>query len=69
MRQKNWRFVMAGGLLLVLAVGFFLVMMGMAAKSTDPRGMMETVGQVSGVCVGITVVLILAGLIGRKAQT
>ena len=68
MRQKNWRFVMAGTLLLVLAIGFFLVMMGMAPKSTDPRGMMETVGQVSGVCAGISVVLILAGLIGRRVQ-
>ena len=68
MRQKNWRFVMAGGLLIVLAVGFFLVMMGMAPKSNDPQGMMRTVGQVAGVCIGISVVLIIAGLIGRKTQ-
>ena len=60
---------MAGALLLVLAIGFFLLMMSMAPKSTDPRGMMETVGQVSGVYAGISVVLILAGLIGRRVQT
>ena len=68
MRQKNWRLVVVGGVLIVLAVGFFIVMMGMAAKSTDPKGLMQTVGQVSGVVGGISIVMIIAGLIGRKVQ-
>lgn len=66
MRQKNWRFVFAGGLLAVLAVGFFLFMLSMAHQSSDPKTMLQTVGEVSGTCLGIGAVLIIAGLIGKK---
>lgn len=68
MRQKNWRLVVVGAVLIVLAVGFFIVMMSMAAKSTDPKGLLQTAGQVSGVVGGISIVMIIAGLIGRKVQ-
>jgi hypothetical protein len=67
MRRRNWRLVIAGLVLAVLAAGFFLYMMGMAAKSTDPVEMMKTVGQVSGGVGALGLVLAVFGLIGRKA--
>jgi len=69
MRQKNWRVVITGAVLLVLAIGFFLFMMMMAPESTDPKALMETVGQVSGVVGGIAIVMMIFGLIGKKTQT
>ena len=68
MRKRNWRLIITGLLMIVLAAGFFIFMMGMAPKSNDPKAMLETVGQVSGVVGGIAVVMILFGLIGRKAN-
>jgi hypothetical protein len=68
-RQKNWRVVGAGALLLVLAVGFFVVMMGMAARSNDPAGLMQTVGEVTGVGGGISAMMIALGMIGRRVET
>ncbi len=68
MRQKNMRVVITGAVLLVLAAAFFLFMMTMAPKSNDPRALMETVGQVSGVVGGIAIVMMIFGLIGKKTQ-
>jgi hypothetical protein len=68
MRQRNWRLIIVGLVLIVLAAGFFVFMIGMAPKSNDPKTMLETVGQVSGAVVGISVVMILFGLIGRKTN-
>lgn len=67
MRQKNWRLVLAGAFLIVVAVGFFLIMLTMVPRSNDPAAMMQTVGQVSGAATGLAIVLILFGLIGKKA--
>jgi hypothetical protein len=67
MRQKNWRLVIVGGVLIVLAAGFFLYMMGMAPRSNDPQSLMQTVGMVSGGVGGIAVVMMIFGLIGKKA--
>ena len=67
MRQKNWRLVIVGGVLVVLAAGFFLTMMGMASKSNDPQSLMQTVGMVSGGVGGIAIVMMIFGLIGKKA--
>ena len=66
MRRKNMRIVAVGAVLIVLAVGFYLFMLSMAAKSTDPKALMETVGTVSGVVIGISVAMIVVGLIGKK---
>jgi TRAP-type mannitol/chloroaromatic compound transport system permease large subunit len=66
MRQVNRRFVVTGAVL-IAAIGFFVYMMGMAPRSNDPKALMETVGQVSGVVAGISVAMIIFGLIGRKA--
>jgi hypothetical protein len=66
MRRKNWRLVIVGCVLIVLAVGFYFYMLSMAPRSTDPKTLMQTVGQVSGVVCGISIAMILVGLIGKK---
>ena len=48
---------------------FFLAMMGMIPRSNDPAALMSTVGQVSGVVGGISIAMIIVGLIGKKAPT
>ena len=66
MRRINWRFIIAGFVLILLALGFYFFILSVASTSTDPAVLMQTVGTVSGVAVGISVVLILLGLIGKK---
>jgi hypothetical protein len=66
MRQVNRRFVVTGAVLIAAAIGFFVYMMGMAPRSNDPKALMETVGQVSGVAGAIGIVLIVLGLRGKK---
>jgi len=66
MRQKNWRVVLVGLVLVVLAIGFYIVMLSMAPKSTDPAALMRTVGTVSGAVGGLALVMIAVGLIGKK---
>jgi len=67
MRRKNWRLVIVGLVLIALAVGFFFFMLSTAPKSNDPAALMQTVGTVSGAVSGLSLVLIIIGLIGRKA--
>ncbi len=68
MRQRNWRMVIFGLVLIVLAVGFFFFMgTTLAARATDPTEFMRLVGQTSGTVVGVSVVMILFGLIGKKS--
>jgi hypothetical protein len=66
MRERNWRLIAVGAVLLVLAVLFFLSMRDMTLWSNDPVALMRTVGEVSGVVGGISLVMIVFGLIGRK---
>lgn len=66
MRQRNWRLIAVGTVLLVLAVLFFLSMRDMTAWSNDPVALMRAVGEVSGGVGGISLVMIVFGLIGRK---
>lgn len=67
MRRRNWRVVLAGFVLILLALGFYFFMLSVASSSTDPAALMQTVGSVSGAAVGISIVMILLGLIGKKA--
>ena len=67
MRRRNWRVVGTGIFLIVLALGFFFFMSTVASQSTDSVEFMRTVGSVSGTAVGISVVMILFGLIGKRA--
>jgi len=66
MRRKNWRIVIVGAALVVIAIGFFLFMLSIASKSNDPAALMQTVGTVAGVVVGIAIAMIIIGLIGKK---
>ena len=66
MRKKNWRLIAVGIVLLVLAVLFFFNMRDMTPWSNDPVALMRTVGEVSGAVGGISLVMIVFGLIGRK---
>jgi hypothetical protein len=68
MRRKNWRVLIVGIVLLVLAVLFFLYMLSIASRSNDPVGLMQTVGQVSGVVGGIGTVMAIFGFIGKNDQ-
>jgi len=60
--------IIGGAMFLILAVGFFLFMSSIASTSTDPVELMRTVGSVSGTVGGISAVLILFGLIGKKVS-
>jgi len=66
MRRKNWRVVIVGFILIVLALGFYFFMQSIAPTSTDPAALMQTVGTVAGAAVGISLVMIVLGLIGKK---
>ena len=66
MRRKNWRIVIVGLVLIVIALVFFFVMMTVASKSNDPVALTQTVGTVAGVVGGISLVMIIIGLIGKK---
>jgi hypothetical protein len=67
MRQPNKRVALTGAVLVAAAIGFFLYFTSIASKSNDPKSLMETVGQVSGVAGAIGVVMIVLGLRGKKA--
>ena len=49
-----------------MALGFYFFMLSIAPTSNDPAALMQTVGTVSGVAVGISLVMIIIGLIGKK---
>ena len=67
MRRKNWRLIIVGFVLIAIAIGFYFFMLTIASTSTDPAALMQTVGTVSGVVAGLSLVMIIIGLIGRKA--
>ena len=67
MRRKNLRMVITGFVLIVLALAFFLYMKSIASTSNDPVALMKTVGTVAGVVSGISFVLIIIGLFGKRA--
>ena len=64
---KNRRIVIVGSVLFVIAIAFFFFMLSIASKSTDPVALMQTVGAVSGVVSGLSLAMIIFGLIGKKA--
>jgi len=67
MQQRNPRLIAVGSALLILAIAFFLFMLSIASKSTDPAELMRTVGTVSGVVGGLAIAMIVGGRIGKKA--
>ena len=68
MRRTNWRLVMTGVVMILLAFGFFIFMAGMTGRSNDPAALMQTVGSVSGVVGGLGAVMAIVGLIGKRRQ-
>ena len=66
MRRRNWRVILTGFVLIILALGFYLFMLTVASQSTDPVALMQTVGTVSGVLAGISIAMIIIGLVGKK---
>jgi hypothetical protein len=66
MRKKNLRFIFTGVLFIALAVGFYFFMLTVAPQSTDPVEMMRLVGTTSGVVIGVSLALLIAGIIGKK---
>ena len=67
MRKVNWRLVIVGLALIVLAIGFFAGMGSMAGRSNDAASMMQTVGTVSGVVGALGAVMALFGFIGKRS--
>jgi hypothetical protein len=66
MRRRNWRVILTGFVLIVLALGFYLFILTVASQSTDPVEFMQTMGTVSGVLAGISIAMIIMGLVGKK---
>jgi nitrate reductase gamma subunit len=66
MRRKKWRIVIVGHVLIVIALVFFFFMLSIASKSNDPVALMQTVGTVAGAVGGISLVMIIIGLIGNR---
>jgi hypothetical protein len=66
MKATNWRFVIVGGVMIALAIGFFIVMLSMASQSTDPKALMSTVGSVSGVVIALGITFGVLGFMGKK---
>jgi hypothetical protein len=62
--RDTWRMPV----LVVLAAAFFLVLAAISPKSNDPAALMETVGPVSGVLVGLGFVMMIFGLIGKRQR-
>ena len=66
MRRKNWRIVIVGLVLILSALVFFFFMLSVASKSNNPVALMHTVGTVAGAVSGISIVMIIIGLIGKR---
>ena len=66
MRRKNWRIVVVGFVLIVMALAFYFYMLSIASKSNDPVALMQTVGQVAGAIGGLSIAMIIIGLIGKR---
>ena len=66
MRRKNWRIVIVGLVLIGIALAFYLFMWSLASKSNDSAALMQTVGTVAGAVSGISLVMIVIGLIGKR---
>lgn len=66
MRRRNWRIVIVGFVLIGLALGFYFFMLSIASTSNDAVALMQTVGTVSGAAMGLSLVMIIMGLIDKK---
>lgn len=67
MRRRNWRIVFFGVFLIVLAAVFYFAMLANVGRSTDPIELMRLSGTITGGVIGLSVAMIIIGLIGKKA--
>jgi hypothetical protein len=67
MRRRNWRLILTGVILIILALVFYFLMLSSASNSTDPAALMQFVGSISGAAFGLSLIFILVGLIGKKS--
>lgn len=67
MRRRNWRVVFTGLGLAILAVVFYFIMLTVAPQSMDPVEVMRLTGSASGTAIGVSIVIIIIGLVGKKA--
>lgn len=67
MRQRNWRLVIVGIFFIIIAFAIFLFVPSLGAYSTDPVEFTRLIGNVSEVIIGVSVALIVIGLIGKKS--
>lgn len=67
MRKRNWRLVIMGIFLIVIAFAIFLFVPSLGAYSTDPVEFTRLIGQVAQVIIGVSVALIVIGVIGKKS--
>jgi len=68
MRQRNWRAIIGGSIVLGFTVAFALVMLALASRSTDPAALMATVGMTAGVVGGLSLLVVMHGLVGTKIR-
>ena len=68
MRRTNYRFILTGLLMLLIAGGFFIWMLDLAPKSNDPKELLRIAGMASGAVGGIGLVLIFLGAVGTKRR-
>lgn len=66
MRKRNWRLVIVGIFLIVIGFAIFLFVPSLGAYSTDPVEFTRLIGQIAGAMIGVSVALIIFGLIGKK---
>ena len=66
MRKPNWRLVIVGVVIIVLAIAFLAAMGLVAGRSNDAIAMMQTAGAVSGAVGGLGAVMAVFGIIGRR---
>jgi hypothetical protein len=66
-KRKLLEKLIVGVVLLGIAGLFFLGMLGLVPRSNDPAALMRTVGQVTGAVGGLSLVMIIVGLVGKKA--
>ena len=68
MRQRNWRLVVLGIFFIVIGFAIFLFVPSLGAYSTDPVEFTRLIGQVAQVVIGVSVAMIIFGLIGAKPK-
>ncbi len=67
MRKRNPGLIRGGIFAVAVGAIFFIVaMIWLAPQSNDPAEVMRIAGQASGVAIGIGLVMLLFGIIGKK---